>query len=374
MNFKNFSIENHVRREIKEITRQENSFNRSNYIRLDKNENLFSLDELFELKIKSLVTSDLLSCYTNLEDVYQQIATTFKANTRCISITAGADLAIKAVYETFISPGSHIVLPEYSYGMHHVYLKQFSANVTRISFKQDLNLDVQQILAIEENIKLVFIESPSGSTGLSLKDSEIDQLALTLRARNTLLVVDETYAGIAKEFLPLPIFNKNPNLLSIRSFSKNLGLAGLRVGLVFANELTISWLKKVQPMHEINSFASSVLSLCLSSEEAFSVYRNQVNHSKLIIKESINDKLYDLVIGDANFFLIRPKFKQFSPLNLYMKENGFLIKDPYDRGALKGYFRVTFGDEIQINSFLDHLNKFHLLHNPRDNKFHLDDK
>jgi len=374
MNFKNFSIENHVRREIKEITRQENSFNRSNYIRLDKNENLFSLDELFELKIKSLVTSDLLSCYTNLEDVYQQIATTFKANTRCISITAGADLAIKAVYETFISPGSHIVLPEYSYGMHHVYLKQFSANVTRISFKQDLNLDVQQILAIEENIKLVFIESPSGSTGLSLMDSEIDQLALTLRARNTLLVVDETYAGIAKEFLPLPIFNKNPNLLSIRSFSKNLGLAGLRVGLVFANELTIPWLKKVQPMHEINSFASSVLSLCLSSEEAFSVYRNQVNHSKLIIKESINDKLYDLVIGDANFFLIRPKFKQFSPLNLYMKENGFLIKDRYDRGALKGYFRVTFGDEIQINSFLDHLNKFHLLHKLRDNKFNLDDK
>jgi histidinol-phosphate/aromatic aminotransferase/cobyric acid decarboxylase-like protein len=94
----------------------------------------------------------------------------------------------------------------------------------------------------------------------------------------------------------------------------------------------------------------------------------------LIIKESINDKLYDLVIGDANFFLIQPKFKQSSPLNLYMKENGFLIKDRYDRGALKGYFRVTFGDEIQINSFLDHLNKFHLLHNPRDNKFDLDDK
>ena len=374
MNFKSFSIENHVRREVKEITRQENSFNRSNYIRLDKNENLFSLEKSFELKIKSLVTSNLLSCYTNLEDVCEQIATTFKASTGCISITAGADLAIKAVYETFISPGSHIVLPEHSYGMHHVYLKQFCANVTRVSFNQDLTLDVQQILGIEENIKLVFIESPSGSTGLSLKDSEIDELALTLRARNALLVVDETYAGIAKEFLQLPIFNKNPNLLSIRSFSKNLGLAGLRVGLVFANESTISWLKKVQPMHEINSFAASVLSLCLSSEEVFSDYRNQVNHSKLIIKESINDKLYDLVIGDANFFLIQPKFKQLSPLNLYMKENGFLIKDRYDRGALKGYFRVTFGDEIQINSFLDHLNKFHLLHNPRDNKFYLDDK
>ena len=186
--------------------------------------------------------------------------------------------------------------------------------------------------------------------------------------------MDETYAGIAKEFLQLPIFNKNPNLLSIRSFSKNLGLAGLRVGLVFANELTISWIKKVQPMHEINSFAASVLSLCLSREELFSDYRNQVNHSKLIIKESIDDKLYDLVIGDANFFLIKPKFKQFSPLNLYMKENGFLIKERYDRGALKGYFRVTFGDEIQINSFLNHLNKFHLLHNPKDNKFSLDDK
>ena len=352
-----FNIDSYIRNDVKSISRQNSNFERKQFLRMDKNENLFDLDMINQKELQALVTSDLISSYPNLDHLYARISTFFGVDTNTVLLTAGADAAIKSVYETFVNRGDQVILPEYSYGMHQVYMNQFGAKATRIMFDKDLSLTSQQIENIDKKIKLVFLESPSGSSGISIKEINIQNLAKRLIDLETLLVVDETYSPIVSDYLSATVFQNNSNLLAIRSFSKNIGLAGLRVGMIMGNKQSISWLKLIKPMYEINSFAASVLDFYLTNSDVLMRYREQIAASRTVVAANIDNDEFDVIFGDANFFLLKPKHKKSITLNLFLQNNGILIKDQFRVGSLEGYFRITFASEKITDNLIS------LLHN-----------
>ena len=355
---KNFDVEKLVNHRVLGLSRISNNLDRSQYIRLDKNENLYPYTESQLSIIQKLIDSNLLSNYGDLTAAYAHLAERFSCTASNIYLTAGADLAIKSIYETFINDGAAVVLPELAYGMHEVYSQQFGAACTMLKFNSDFEIDINEALNFDITPKVVFLESPSGVTGKSIPDQAISKLSFSLRQRGSILVIDETYAGITKDFIDPSIILTNPNLISVRSFSKGFGLAGMRGGLLFADASLIKWTKKTQPMHEITSLTAKIIEKFMSTDDWVAPYQDFIRAGKLQVESSVNPKTFDLLTGDANFYLIKSKVSGVEDLNEFARANGILIRQKFKSGALEGFFRVTIGSRSQNEEFLQLLHRY----------------
>lgn len=358
---KNFDVEKLVNHRVLRLNRTSNDLDRSQYVRLDKNENLYPYTESQLNIIQKLIDSNLLSNYGDLQAVYARLGKRFSCTASNIYLTAGADLAIKSIYETFINDGAAVVLPELAYGMHEVYSQQFGATCTMLKFNSDFEIDTNETLNRDIPPKVVFLESPSGVTGKSIPDQVISKLSFSLRERGSILVVDETYAGIIKDFIDPSIILTNPNLISVRSFSKGFGLAGMRGGLLFADASLIKWTKKTQPMHEITNLTAKVIEEFMSTDDWIVPYQDFIRAGKLQVESSVNPKSFELLTGDANFYLIKSKVSGIKELDEFARANGILIRQKFQSGTLEGYFRVTIGSRSQNEEFLQLLYRFESL-------------
>jgi len=82
-----------------------------------------------------------------------------------------------------------------------------------------------------------------------------DHLRTILRAAPaTLVLVDEAYFDYSGETM-LPWIRRFPNLVVARTFSKAYGLAGLRLGALFAHRETTGWMRRAHAVFPVNSMA-----------------------------------------------------------------------------------------------------------------------
>lgn len=107
----------------------------------------------------------------------------------------------------------------------------------------DFQLDLAQIKANLEGVKVVFVCSPNNPTGNLIKRSDLFEL-LQITAGKAIVVVDEAYIEFCSEARLVSELANFPHLAIIRTLSKAFALAGLRCGFTLANAELIGVLQK----------------------------------------------------------------------------------------------------------------------------------
>jgi histidinol-phosphate aminotransferase len=92
---------------------------------------------------------------------------------------------------------------------------------------------------------LVFLCSPNNPTGspIEMINGTLEDL---LEIPGITVVIDEAYQEFSREVSSLRLLKKYNNLVVLRTFSKALGSAGLRVGAVFGSTQLIEILRQIQ--------------------------------------------------------------------------------------------------------------------------------
>lgn len=90
-------------------------------------------------------------------------------------------------------------------------------------------------LALVDGVKSLILANPNNPTGQFYTPDRLLELANDLSSRGGVLVVDEAFCGLADRDSLLPLANQANNLIILRSIGKVFGLAGLRMGFVFAS-------------------------------------------------------------------------------------------------------------------------------------------
>jgi histidinol-phosphate aminotransferase len=148
----------------------------------------------------------------------------------------GADELIDLVMRLFIEPGDVVVNCPPTFGMYRFDAGVNGARVLSLPRRADFSLDTDAIVvavSAEPRVKLLFVASPNNPDGGLLSDEDLRRLIeLPL-----VVVLDEAYvefAGLAHSRMSwVP---EHHNLIVLRSFSKWAGLAGLRLGYLFASQ------------------------------------------------------------------------------------------------------------------------------------------
>ncbi len=261
----------------------------------------------------------------------------------------GSDEAIDLCYRVFCTPGKdNAVAIAPSYGMYRV-----AADINDVEFREvqlgaDYSLPVKELLqACDENTKLMFICSPNNPTGNSFP---MDEMVGLINSFNGVVVVDEAYIDFAAQPSLLTLLQEHKNLIVLQTLSKAYGLAGLRLGLAFADAEIMSIFAKVKYPYNINlagmERAKELLARDVEAEiELLKNERQRV--SEALEGFACVQKVYP---SDANFLLVMVNDARGLYEALINKQ--VIVRDRSRVKGCEGTLRITIGKPEENDKML----------------------
>lgn len=282
----------------------------------------------------------------------------------------GSDEAIDLLIRIFCEPRlSRIITLNPTYGMYAVCAGIQDVEVDRVLVNPDFSVDLRAILnTVRFDTRMIFLCSPNNPTGKQISLSEIRYLAERFSG---ILVVDEAYIDFATGLSALTMIEEFPNIVVLQTFSKAWGLAGVRLGMAFADPAIIQVMNKVKYPYNVNVLSAATVNEAVrgvNTEKGEKNDKSELTGQKgpdvrLILTERIRladrlkeisavDKVYP---SDANFLLV--KFAEPKAIYRYLADNGIIVRDRSNQALCEGCLRITVGTPAENDKLIDLLRK-----------------
>ena len=183
-------------------------------------------------------------------DVRARLAVEVAAEQQCavtaddLIITCGAAGGINAFLRAVLEPGDEVLAPSPFFVEYVFYVQNFCGVLKTVPSREaDFGLDINAFeKAIGPKTRIVLVNSPNNPTGAVYSRADLEALAALLASKSAqygrpiYLLADEPYRFLAYDGVEVPaILPLYPYSVSISSFSKNLSLAGGRIGYIAVN-------------------------------------------------------------------------------------------------------------------------------------------
>ncbi|MCL5264451.1 MAG: histidinol-phosphate transaminase [Chloroflexi bacterium] len=199
----------------------------------------------------------------------------------------------------------------------------------------------------ERQPKLVFVCNPNNPTGYYFGREET--LRLIAGAERSLVVVDEAYAGFADGRWPSEDLIRQPNVVLLRSMTKDYALAGLRIGYALADAAVVDVIEKVRPPWSTNALAQRAGIVSLQDEEHLARSRVEVGRAKEYLASALADLGLRPLPSRANFFLL--KIGDGTAFRSKLLRKGFCVRDCGSFG-LPDYVRIGVRTEAECRQLV----------------------
>jgi histidinol-phosphate aminotransferase len=262
-------------------------------------------------------------------------------------LSRGADEAIDLLLRVFCAAGRDgILITPPTFVMYETAAEIQGARVHRVPLlRPSFQLDVSGLLAAHReapSIKLLFVCSPNNPTGNLMSRQDIVQLASSLSGR-ALVVVDELYLDYSGRPSLSTAIVQHPNLVVLRSVSKEYSLAGERVGITVAHKEVIGLLRRVMAPYPLAVSSIRTVEAALGPE---GIEYGRANIRRILEER---DRVRAVLLQspavshifptDANFLLVQtPDAKRLTQL---MADHGIKIRDR--SGVVERSVRISIG-------------------------------
>jgi histidinol-phosphate aminotransferase len=158
--------------------------------------------------------------------------------------------------------------------------------------------------AADGHSKVIFISSPNNPTANRFDDAAIAKLLENFRG---LVVIDEAYVDFSKAGSWIRNLEKYPNLIVTQTFSKALGMAGIRLGIAYASQEIVDILNKIKPPYNVNALTQiRAMEQLENTDQNASELRQILEEREKLMKALPGIPCIEQVFdSDANFILAR---------------------------------------------------------------------
>ena len=219
----------------------------------------------------------------------------------------GSDEILDMIFRVFCEPkGDNVIINIPTFGMYKVLADVNAVNYNSILLTNDFQLDNESILKqVDQNTKLIFICSPNNPTGNLIKKEDIRNLLVQLK--NVIVVIDEAYIDFSGAESWLREVNNFKNLIVIQTLSKAYGMAGLRLGICYAQTEIIDVLKKIKMPYNVNVLSQRMAITELEKEDEFQQELKEILTNKEILKNELSNIpfVHEIYPSDSNFLLAK---------------------------------------------------------------------
>jgi threonine-phosphate decarboxylase len=244
----------------------------------------------------------------------------------------GSTEAFYLIAQTFGEMKSFIRIPSFS--EYEDACKQFGHQI-----EQDTDLTDDSL----QNNKLVWLGNPNNPDGKLTSANEIDTFCRLFP--KTLFIVDEAYADLCQNFeTAIPLTQKHPNLIVVRSLTKSFSVPGLRIGYLVSDNQNILRIKQNMMPWNMNTLAIEAGAYIMNNyEELKPDTENIIEQSAQLQEDLANLPELTVFPTSCNFFLLKTHTGTAAGLKKYLiEEYGILIRSASNfKGLTRQHFRLS---------------------------------
>ena len=289
-------------------------------------------------------------------DLKEEIASWKNVESDQLYLSNGSDEFISQIIVACCEPGrDHIITLPPTFGMYKVSARIHGVEVKEVPLNQDFQLNTSAILeSADEKSKVIFIPTPNNPTANSFEYKAIKKI---IEEFPGLVVVDEAYIEFTDKESLTKLLSKYSNLIICQTFSKAQGMAGIRLGMAFAQAELIKYINRIKAPYNLNSLTIEAAFKRLREQDQI---RKNVNYlirerkriEKLLNEISFIKKIYP---SDANFVLVLVdnsdlRYKQLLDLNI-------VVRNTSKNLACENTLRISIGLVKENNALITALQK-----------------
>jgi aspartate aminotransferase len=270
-----------------------------------------------------------------------------------IIMTVGAAGALNDALGAIINPGEEILTPSpYFIGYDH-YAFIAKATIKTVPAAADFHLDTAAIeSAITDKTRVMLINSPNNPTGAVYSEKELSELGRVLEAasqkfgKRIYIVADEPYRKIVYDVEVPSMFKSYPHSIIVSSYSKELSLAGERIGYMAVNPeaedaaMVASAATVINTMLCVN--APSLMQHAIARLQGATVDVSIYRRRRDMLCQGLSEIGYEFHVPEGAFYLFPKspipddvKFTQILKEELILTVPGIGFAGP-------GYFRLSY--------------------------------
>jgi histidinol-phosphate aminotransferase len=272
-----------------------------------------------------------------------------------IILGSGSEGIMGYIVRAFLGPGQEALTSEHTFIGFYILAQSVGATVIKAPMTKDYRFDVKALIQkITSKTKIIYIANPNNPTGTYITKIEFDELMKHV-PEHTLVILDEAYfeyaVAMASDY-PDSMDYRYDNVITLRTFSKAYGLAGLRCGYGFAHAELINHLSKVKLPFEPGLLSQVAATQALEDqrylahtlEDCIAVHKQFLDFLKeeklTWIPSVTNFVAVDLKTPEAAFWLYD------SLLNV-----GVIVR-PLDMAQMPTFLRISMGSLAEMNHLM----------------------
>ena len=265
-----------------------------------------------------------------------------------ILVGNGSNELIQAILTVTVEKGKRVAIPQPTFTLYELMSTILGGEIQSIPLTSKLEFDLAALRSAVRSADLTIICSPNNPTGCLLAQED---LRLLLQEATGLVVLDEAYHEFSRQTV-VPLLREFENLVVLRTFSKAMAMAGLRVGYLLGHPALVTEISKAKLPYNLNIFS---LAAAQAAVEHFELLRPQID---LLIRE--RERVFSALAripglkpypSHANFIAIetaKPPGELFEALYA----EGLLVRDVSQYPMLEKFLRISIGSPEENDRLL----------------------
>jgi len=266
----------------------------------------------------------------------------------------GSNELIELAVRTFMRPGDEAVMAHQAFVIYRLVVQAVGGSCKIIplnNFTHDLEAMAR---AITPGTRIVFLANPNNPTGTIYRRKEWERF-LERVTPEVLVIVDEAYFEYVtdQEYPNSLLYHEGPTaILTLRTFSKLYGLAGLRIGYGIGPKSVVDMMHRVRQPFNVNAAAQWAARAALEDQDHVAQSLKVNREGMRYLRGELSRLGLEQVPSQANFLLVRVGDGEMVFERLL--HSGVIVR-PMGAYQLPEYIRVTVGMMIENIRFVSQL-------------------
>lgn len=276
--------------------------------------------ETTQSKLQSIRINDYPSL--NADKLKEKLASYYNVKPSELLFGNGSDELITMVMQRYLQANDVVVTHAPSFSQYAWNATLLKAQLIEVHDKEHYQIDIDGLIEASNasNAKLLILCTPNNPTGALIQEKDMVKI---MESTSCMVMVDEAYVDFVDQDYQAMVLRSN-RMISLRTFSKAYGCAGLRFGVAIAQENIIAFLNQGRQPYNVNVLTQFFIEALLDHIPLIEKQVQTMLINKARIQETLSELGCVLAPSKANFILFaHPEVKKIEA-DLYLK--GFAIK------------------------------------------------